>query len=465
MSLSQLIDLVLGLGILVPLSNDLSSWRPSFHGFHLRFNYFFYAIWVVVVLFRFRKDRALVERFKAYVHAPATRAFLLMAGIGFLGALKSEIPGRSWYFLIWSAGTFLTLPFFVPELARRFQARSLRAFFFYVLAQSFLVITDAAICLTHPGKDEFHPSDVHIGRVMLYQGPGGWLCRPHALYQEPGYFAGFGLLCGLLFWIAASSNGGFATEANQDRFLGQTWTTWFRTGAITTFLSVVATTSRMGWVGVAVVAGGFVAAMAYDWLLRPYVDRARMRVQVRQESRLPWIAGLIGVAVLAVTFYIAREPIRLQLGNGILAPAKDSSMQYRNWRRTTALRVALANPWIGAGPGASGAYYIDHFAATDSWAPNDEAGKNIMRHDPLALDLYSEVLSEWGFLGGLFYFAGIGLMLWNLPSPYRWICMATLVVVYLSGQTLPRFDLWFVFSLLTMNARRGASLARETLAT
>src|SRR5690606_4882316 len=107
----------------------------------------------------------------------------LMAAVGVLGTLGSPLRTRSAFFLIWSAGTLIGVPLLMMFLRSWLGEWPARSLALYASAQSLLILGDAVVCMPTAGK-------YHLGRVMIY---GNELCRPHALYQEPGYFCAFAL--------------------------------------------------------------------------------------------------------------------------------------------------------------------------------------------------------------------------------------------------------------------------------
>jgi O-antigen ligase len=138
------------------------------------------------------------------------------------------------------------------------------------------------------------------------------------------------------------------------------------------------------------------------------------------------------------------------VGKGIVTPSQDGSFQYRNRRLVAGWQVFTHNPVVGAGPGAAGAYFVDHLIETaDTGGAIDmPANYPTLRRDPLSQNLYTEVLSEWGLLGFIALFAGLWFLFARLHGMDRWQALAVLGVVYLSTQTLPRFDLWATIGLI-----------------
>ncbi len=418
--MSKALWALIGLLILVPLSVD-NYWSIHVSEFKLRINYF--GAFLVFVLAFFEivivRRRDLQQKLSHYLRQPFVGAFTLMALIGLLGTYQSPRPFRATFFLIWSAGTLLFVPLLVDLLIVRLRSWVPRAFMIYFAVQSLVILTDTAICIPSHGQWS-------IGRVMIYHHDTvASLCRPHAWYQEPGYFAAFALLALIVtrIWVQFETSTLFKKVSVASMILGA--------------LATLATTSRMGWLGVA--------------LLIPF----ELVLQFKKGGESKFKVGKLGYAMIAVPLVIVGlvgvtqwKSIYENVGKGLVSPTQDASFKSRYSRVVAGLEVFEHNRWVGAGPGTAGAYYAKqlHDGLLASFLT--PADMETLNHDPLSQNLYTELLSEWGALGTMFFFLGLGLLLWPVTPFFRLATLAVLILIYSSTQTLPRFDLWFVLSLI-----------------
>jgi O-antigen ligase len=134
-------------------------------------------------------------------------------------------------------------------------------------------------------------------------------------------------------------------------------------------------------------------------------------------------------------------------------PLEDPSIRYRFWRVEAAWQVFREMPWVGAGPGGSGAYLVEHPEISDLKSHLTPESFEFLRRDPLSQNLFTELLSEWGVFGTLFFFWGLCSLL-GVRRYSNWLGLAMLVVIYSASQTLARFDLWFMISVLAWLKRK-----------
>jgi O-antigen ligase len=276
-----------------------------------------------------------------------------------------------------------------------------------------VIILDMSLCMSSNGQ-------MHIGRVLMYySGDWGNLCRPHAWYQEPGYFSGFALL-GLVgvYWL-------------YKREILPLWRSVAGLTALMTIAAIFIATSRMGWLGLVVFVLTLAATSGRDWL------KGKIRT-----SRAVVAAILLIFAVTAPVVVKHWDTINYHMGRGVLNPLKDHSFIYRSIRLWAGWQVFLENKWIGAGPGSAGPYFVEHVQDNAWKASLTLEYLDGIRHEPLSQNLYTELLSEWGIFGTICFFIGLATLLMSFKTRRDQLLVGLiLAVIYTATQTLPRFDL------------------------
>ncbi len=398
-------DRICWLGILLPLSIDNMLSLPL-GKFNIRINYLFAALYCAV-----RGTQAL----RAYLSkkkltlsaAPLTRqmqvAILGFALCGALGIFWSENPKRSVAYWVWTVGTLATLPWLIRSLHQRIGLAVLKSLLLYFLAQSVLITWDFVVHSLGAGS-------LAIGRVFM-----ATAARPHAFYQEPNYYAGFAIL--MLTGIRLKLP---ELKAARDR-------AWLQGAFLLGLLSLALCTSKMGYAWVA----AYGAWEALSWVARR------------------WSRRVSTAALLAATVAIggALWQAAPQLGEKL---KRDESTQERIESARAATRIAVEHPLFGVGPGAAGAYYSRH--GLDAWEGFPYLhgkSKEEWRSLPLSNNLWTEIMSEWGFVGFFFFVSFlVALAVRPFEGSDRWLVTLSILVVYAASQTLARFDLWVLLSLL-----------------
>jgi len=407
--------------IIIPLSVD-NIWSIPIGYYHLKVQYLgaFFAVLLLWVQLCSSDTRKL---FKKRLAQPDWIPWIAFLFTGAMGALHSVYPSRAVFFLFWAGATTGLIPFILFSLRRALGHWTVeRALWGYGFLQSLLLITDALICMPTEGK-------WHLGQVMIYGSGAGRLCRPSAGYQEPGYFCAFMLL------LIISARLGLKKDPKP-------WARKLAGLCLTTgLLACIVSTSRLGWLGVLLFS-----AFEAQSLFFSKEKRAGLRSFIKK-SRAAFVGAL---ALIVIILGLNAPSIYRHVGKGVLSPTHDDSFKYRYWRLGAALQVFQENIWVGSGPGTAGAYFIDKIDDSDPFKKTIQPAERLfMRHDPLSMNLYTELLSEWGVLGLLSFVFFLGLRLWPLPTALRVQIALTLLLVYLSTPTLARFDLWFVLACLT----------------
>lgn len=434
---------LLWLFVLVPVSVD-HDWNIAVARYDVRLNYIGAALGVARLVTLGVMSQGWREWLIRYFRRPWVMAFAALFPIGVVGTIFSENQGRSVFFLVWTVGTLVGVPLLVGAFTKALGSWVPRSLIFYLSIQSAVALFDAAACGWTKGKFQ-------VGKVIRYytsRVPEG-MCRPHVWYQEPTYFAAFGLFVAVLarYWSTRDSSRGF-------RFF------CFFAYAVA-MLAVVASTSRMGWVGVAVL-------LAYEVF--------RLFRRIRTEG----LRGRgLALSALAVVFLAGAG-----LGTGVLQHWATGAYHYgikvfvdsigdrtRGFGRRavnleSALSVFQANPLVGAGPGGAGAYIAKHLPG-DPWVnsyPDPSAKRELIVNDPVSYSMWGELLSEWGALGALAFAIGLVFLFRDMQPNVRVPFVLVFLVVSMTWQTIPRFDLWLAVACVwAVSGARISERARASI--
>ena len=404
---------ILGILTLIPVSVDNSLSIPL-GNYDIRANYIGFLL-ISLSIFFFWTKKEITLQLREFYWNKMGGIILALALVGLIGLTQSFNLKRSIALWIWSIGTLATVPYMVRLYGRVFPIWLGRILVSYVFIQSVVVILDLYLGGVSEGE-------LSIGRTMnYYYWRTGYLIRPHAWYQEPGYFAGFALLGTLL--------------ARQMLLIDQKWKNFYWTSYAVIPFAIIICTSRMGWLGVLFIA----LAEVFRYFF------------ATQRIKIPRILIMIVLAspfLFAGLYFLKQEEIEHHLMKFTKGFSEDGSLGVRARRMKYAFRVFQESPLVGVGPGSAGAAYVSYFP-DDPLLKKFPNFKESWKNDPLALDLYSEVLSEWGALGFVFLSLFIYLLLNRAVITERWITIGVLLIIYLSSQTLPRFDLWLMIGALS----------------
>jgi tetratricopeptide (TPR) repeat protein len=211
------------------------------------------------------------------------------------------------------------------------------------------------------------------------------------------------------------------------------WSSWTPRG-IAAFVGIVVVVgveailsgSRAGWLGLGI-AGvfGMIAAVASPGL------RARVRIALGASaavSRRVWVVGLFAGIFVVATAAVA--------GPAIFQRVTAGGEDLRTTFYVTAIRMFLASPIVGTGPGT---WVIQRIAYT--YAPEPDY------YIPHAHDVPLQTLAEQGVVGaiaGLVLIANLGMLLWSAARSAdgvrrRWAWITALGLIYLAGHDLLDF--------------------------
>ncbi len=342
---------------------------------------------------------------------------------GAVGVLMGEHPERSRLMWIWTMGTLLVVPWVAQQMILLYGRPLARGGVVYVLAQSLVIIFDLIAAQWSHGK-------IHLGLVTEYHHAGQesfW--RPHAWYQEPGYFAGFMLISQVYLILVMQ------TEEHP------VWRRVFLATQLISLVALAACTSRVGWIGLGV--------LGLFWIFRFLSGRfKRFKISNPRVFILP-------AALLLLLAIFSGKGFSNYLVKGFLNPLADQSFSYRFLKVSQALEVFKDNPFFGAGPGGAGFYFVEHFSDTKLSEAIEPATLGYMRHDPLAQSIYLELLSEWGLYGSFFFALGLLYLTRRVKFGLTWLTRGIIIVIYLSAQSLPRFDLWWMIASIWALSRHA----------
>lgn len=435
--------------ILLPLSIDNFA-SVSVSHYDIRFTYLGAALGFALVGYTFLTDRSF--RSRIFTWDSRTIALICFSALliaGAFGAIDSANRTRSLLFLAWTAMTLLGLPVLVEFFYARFGKWLMRSLLTYGFAQAALVIFDFSACNISQGA--FFLARVQTTGEEL-------LCRPHAFYQEPSYFVGFAALFFLLahLWLHLEKS--------------RVWRSLCIATLLVYPIAVLCTFSKSG-VLCAVVMCGLFLAQYFIGYLRGEGEGVVFQQKISGRAAIVGCLFFIGLPMLTLSanFYSFVKQINISFTSHFYEHdpynGYDFSFNDRLKSLTASWRVFRENPVLGAGPGAAGAFIIERM-------PNDPYTRSLsneMRvrtaNDPLAQNVFTEVLSEWGILGMLFFIGGLLALYFPAPAWVKINILVLLGLTYAISQTLPRFDLWLLLSAIALLARQlgGRYVRPETV--
>ncbi|MDD3818293.1 MAG: O-antigen ligase family protein [Actinomycetota bacterium] len=237
------------------------------------------------------------------------------------------------------------------------------------------------------------------------------LARINIFSYEPSYFATY-MLMGFFIW--------FILWIRKSDFINYKGITVIATGLII-FLS----SSRIGWIGIALIIGyGFIELIGY-WSINKKLTKQKAIFFI---SLIVLI--IFGISLLLI---MINNPERFKFvfeGTGLFDTSEHSYAE-RSERTIQTFKVFLDKPiniLIGVGPGGAGAYMVNNPEKFEMYV---EGFENLWATEPN--NLIAELLASVGIVGFIFFLWFIVIIfkrLWslyknnNLVEKYRIICLA-----------------------------------------
>ncbi len=381
-------------------------------------------------------DRQAWPSILASVRRPFYFGLLLLAAAGGIAALAySTHPSRAFVFLARALATLGLLPLLVFWLHRRLGHVLARSVAIFGLLQALVIIIAFPLCMWTRGV-------VKLGFVMMYYNDSRdfeQLCRPHAFYQEPGYFAGYALLVMVVLWLSSAHDP------------SSKWRLFERVTTVILAVAIILTTSRMGWVGVGMLA---VAALVSR---RSFGAAPVFPPKVKAAL---WGGSALLLVIASISLYPSWKTAQLTIFDFRQGLTGDPSIRYRFRRSLASYDVFRSSPLVGVGPGTAGAYLVDRLPEHPYLSGVSTASRDFQRRDPLSMNLYTEVLSEWGVLGAI----ALLLVFFGLIGGGGWgtvLAVGTIAWIATTWQTLARFDLWLMISLIAIYLKPALGAAKE----
>ena len=308
--------------------------------------------------------------------------------------------------------------------------------------QSLVLIGDAVLCNLE--------SSFHLARVTFEVGKT--VCRPHAWYFEPSFFVVYAVF--FLFVLRVMIN----------RAWDEAWQGIYKGVFVLSVFAILFSTSRMGWLALASVAFAELVYLLLQGKGGPLLGYLSQNPKGRT---LRWGSPVLVFILFWAAFQL---PIVRQTYESIeqIAQLKDSSLKTRWYNLASMLRAFRDHPLVGVGPGTVGAYVFKHYpddpsfhflwSYTDGfkrqWKMNWEERAALIPNVSFSNSAYGELLAEWGLLGTLAFCVAL-LTMFRRGPPIVWIYWLTVApVVLVTWQTLQRFDIWLILSILILLCRR-----------
>ena len=355
----------------------------------------------------------------------------------------SSVP-HTLIYLIWTSGTLLFVIPVTIYFKNRYTTFVDKVLTLFLIIQSVVLFYDFIICNLQYSQFAigFYIQNgiTNISNFFLY--------RPHFLEGEPAYLVTYSVFLIAYFRV---------NILTKYRVLFK-----IPCAAIYIFLlfSIVLTTSRTGILSV-------VLLLLYDGcqlILRPYAILSSLKNQLKDARNK--IISIVLLGVFLFTFlrffyvfdiYLAKnisflnklsisetQLTKLNNNNNTnlieIDTDKYFSVKERRDRYKRGFEIFKNNILLGVGAGNS-YYHYNHFIK------NRTKNKDNYNH-PISLNLYTEMLAEWGVIGFILFLIGLVLLLYQKKKGNLFLYLSLFLVIALSGHTISRFNLWFSLALL-----------------
>jgi O-antigen ligase len=206
--------------------------------------------------------------------------------------------------------------------------------------------------------------------------------------------------------------------------------------------------------------GGAILLFSLEWVLglMSYIKKG---ARPRSGFLFFLVPVVLGGASLVFLAKAPESGLPGYLGAGVFRPHKDASGQIRIATILQAVKLFKKHPIFGTGPGVAGAEAVVRGMIPPSLPGSTSPPPS---ESPLSNNLYTEVLSEWGVLGTLLWLVFGALLLAPMPWGLRLRWVAALGLVFITSETLPRFDLWLNLLVCVSLCRNPENLERQNLA-
>lgn|GEM_PF-2734068 len=366
----------------------------------IRFSYMvFFVVFIFWIFYFFLTKNFIIPYDRSYI------PLLFFCFISFISSLNSVFPLKSLIYALWTVFSALTILFLVwySHKNRLSNLDWILKIYFY----SFFVITifglyQFLLPFLFGKKTPF---------VMQWWQDTHRFARINGLSYEPSYFATY-LLMGCFIWFIL-----WKRKSDIVNYKGII--------LISIMLIIFLSSSRLGWLGIAlVIAYGLMESLG-DSL----INKRLTRQNVKFFTAFILIALFAGIVILLIIYN--KDTFRfLFKGTGLFNTA-DFSVEIRNTRTLQTFAVFLDNPInfiFGVGPGGVGAYMA---ANPENFNIATVSFEQLWATEPS--NLFAEILASVGIIGFAFFawfIINISRRLWglykssNLIKKYRTVCLA-----------------------------------------
>ncbi len=386
---SKFLLLLIYLGMLIPSIFD-TYLTFEINYYTLRLSYLFLILGLLYLLsFKTNKLNLIKKPPLFYL------LFLFFCLLGLLNLFKTISLKHSFLYWAWISQTILLLPLILKEIISAQLKKVILIFLIYY-----------GLCLSFLLWDIVH-SNLSTGLEIGFINQT-FFKRPHLFKEEPGYLA--------IFWLQASISVKLAScFFLENPKIRKTLFGFYLVGVIALFFSF----SKMGMVAslFLISSEGFLF-----FKNKPYLKKPIFLI----------CASFVFLASLFVTkqAFFSNRPINSKNIKGIF------ETRLKQLKRS--MLVFKQSPILGVGSGNAKSAYEKTLSIPSFSALNQ---KNL--HKPLAHNLYTEILSEWGLIGFFLFFSALAVMFLKIPIQTTSIqILICLLLAYLSSETIARFEVW-----------------------
>ena len=381
--------LLIYLGMLIPSAFD-TYLTFEINYYTLRLSHLFLALGALyLLLFNIQKLNSIKKPPLFYL------LFLFFSFFGLLSLFKDVPLKHSFLHWVWVSQTILLLPLILKEIISTQLKKVIFIFLIYY-----------GLCLSFLLWDIVH-SNLSTGFEIGFINET-YFKRPHLFKEEPGYLA--------IFWLQASISVKLAScFFLENPKIRKILFGLYLVGVITLFFCF----SKMGMVIslFLISSEGFLFFKKKFYLKKPIFLIC---------------TSFIFLTSLLITkqAYFPNKPIN---SKNIKKLFQIRVIQFKK-----SMIVFKQHPLLGVGSGNAKNAYEKMLQNPTFSALNP---KNLYK--PLAHNLYTEILSEWGLIGFFLFFSALAVMFLKIPIRITSIqILVCLLLAYLSSETIPRFEVW-----------------------
>ena len=375
--------------------------------------------------------------------------FFILIGGGSL--IKNYVFFKDYYpiknvFIHYSLSIFILLivPVIIIYFQQQKKEKTQNFITFFLLIQSLILIYDFIVTnLQYPKfAVGYYISDPYYQENFF-------LYRPHFLEQEPGYLIVYTLFLIVYLRIKIIPQKKYFSIGKKKWHVSiHTFSIYFLS-----LLSIIVTTSKIGILGIVI----FIFYEIIVFISKNKETKTILKDFYNKKNRF------INISILFLYFFIFLRFLyvfdayylnsisfvkKFNISKYYFDISPDTSDKIISYfmpnerikRALESYEVFKENPILGVGINSSYYIYSHDF--------KNNLKDNIPINEPLAFNLYTELLSEWGLLGTIVFFIALFYFIRQKSILETMLILCLFLTIAISSENLLRFNLWFSLALL-----------------